>query len=392
MKLDGKRNGKGCIKWRNGTIIFEGDFRNGEFDGYGIFKQQDLRYAGEFKAGEMHGRGRLERLIDGIPILNVGDFRNDMLHNGTKMFKNNGTVIQKGEFVGDKVVNGYVDEYFTKPKARAVYTGMKLDGKSNGKGCIKWRNGTIVIDGVFANGRFIEGYIDEYFTKPKARLVYTGMKLDGKANGKGCIKWRNGTIIFDGVWVNDIFKEGYVNEYFSQPNKTLVYTGMKLDGKANGKGCIKWRNGTIVADGVWVNDIFKEGYVNEYFTKPNARLVYTGMKLDGKANGKGCFKFRNGTIVVDGVFANGRFKEGYIDGYFTKPNARAVYTGMIFDGKPNGKGCLKWRNGTILFDGVWANGKSMNGTMNKPTCHVEIRNGAIWKGYCEVTFYTSWVL
>ena len=56
------------------------------------------------------------------------------------------------------------------------------------------------------------------------------------------------------------------------------------------------------------------------------------------------------------------------------------------DGKPNGKGCLKLRNGTILFDGVWANGELMSVTMNKPTCHVEIRNGAIWKGYCEVTF------
>ena len=38
--------------------------------------------------------------------------------------------------------------------------------------------------------------------------------------------------------------------------------------------------------------------IDEYFTKPNARLVYTGMILDGKANGKGCYKFRNGTIVV----------------------------------------------------------------------------------------------
>ena len=128
----------------------------------------------------------MERLIDGIPILNVGDFRNDNFHNGTEMFKNNGTVIQKGEFVGDKVVNGYVDEYFTEPNARAVYTGMKLDGKRNGKGCIKWRNGTIIFDGVWVNGIFKEGYEDEHFTKPNARLVYTGMKLDGKANGKGC--------------------------------------------------------------------------------------------------------------------------------------------------------------------------------------------------------------
>ena len=86
------------------NFSYEGDFRNGEYDGYGILEQQEFRYAGEFKASKRHGRGRMERLIDGIPILNVGDFRNDNFHNGTEMFKNNGTVIQKANSKGTKLL------------------------------------------------------------------------------------------------------------------------------------------------------------------------------------------------------------------------------------------------------------------------------------------------
>ncbi|RUS70135.1 hypothetical protein EGW08_022106 [Elysia chlorotica] len=61
--------------------LYEGNFAQGQFQGYGIFYRQDgMRYEGEFKAGSMHGLG-IVSFADGSHGLprNEGYFEKDRL-------------------------------------------------------------------------------------------------------------------------------------------------------------------------------------------------------------------------------------------------------------------------------------------------------------------------
>lgn len=52
---DGKFNGKGILKSLNPKFTYEGEFKNGELDGYGILTQDSGICKGNFKKGLKHG-------------------------------------------------------------------------------------------------------------------------------------------------------------------------------------------------------------------------------------------------------------------------------------------------------------------------------------------------
>ena len=57
---DGKKEGKGLLKFMdNGTFYF-GDFKDDKYDGYGVFvEDNDNCYKGGWKGGVHHGKGEL---------------------------------------------------------------------------------------------------------------------------------------------------------------------------------------------------------------------------------------------------------------------------------------------------------------------------------------------
>ena len=53
---DGKYHGKGTLIWSNGQK-YVGEFKDGKWDGQGVFAFFDKSYVGEFKDDEYHGQG-----------------------------------------------------------------------------------------------------------------------------------------------------------------------------------------------------------------------------------------------------------------------------------------------------------------------------------------------
>ena len=56
---DGRFNGKGVLKSLNPKFTYEGEFENGELEGYGILTQDSGVYEGNFKKGLKHGKGTI---------------------------------------------------------------------------------------------------------------------------------------------------------------------------------------------------------------------------------------------------------------------------------------------------------------------------------------------
>ena len=274
--------GKLATDCGDGTLCkYEGYFYRGLFDGHGTYTNGKILYQGEFKAGKRHGKGYSEQLIRGALLCYAGDFQRDRRHGqGIEKFKNNCTVTRKGKFVEGILVDGYEDEYYTQPNLRIVHTGMKLHGKYHGKGCVKYRNGTIIRDGVFENGSFKDGFYASrrfigqvlnytfHFGKYVYPLLgtYVGGFKDRKMHGRGTLTRHSGRIAFNGTYQNGKFMTGTVNTsncrgefrnfkiwkgYCVEDFKLYgTYKGMFNNGKRNGNGVFSTYDGTIYS-GIW---------------------------------------------------------------------------------------------------------------------------------------------
>ena len=89
---------------------YEGNFKNNEFDGYGVFKSKSYNYYGNFNKGKMKGKGKYEDLIKGS--------------------------IYDGEFFDDQK-NGYGEEKYSDG---SVYKGEFKNGLKDGKGILILKN------------------------------------------------------------------------------------------------------------------------------------------------------------------------------------------------------------------------------------------------------------
>lgn len=161
------QNGKGKLK----TIwyTYEGDFKDGKFDGYGkfetingyqnIYGYQQKKYEGEFKNGEFHGEGKLEKSEGTYE----GGFANGKFHGKGAFTYPTGRVV-KGTFENGELKAGTnigcVEGDCHKGKGKEVredgttYEGEFSGGKLEGKGKLTLPNGK-VHDGYFYENYFI---------------------------------------------------------------------------------------------------------------------------------------------------------------------------------------------------------------------------------------------
>jgi hypothetical protein len=105
----------------------------------------------------------------------------------------------------------------------SVYDGEWKNRTQNGKGTIKWSDGT----------------------------TYTGFWVNGEHDGEGTIKWSNGTS-YSGNWKRGI-KVGYGKIIYS--NGTY-YEGEWRNNLKHGLGKYFSKKGTIIYDGYWEEDEF----------------------------------------------------------------------------------------------------------------------------------------
>lgn len=201
---DGKIHGRGRIEYSNGNI-FEGELENGAWIN-GKLTTASYKYEGGFiydkekNVNNRHGKGQLV-YSDG-EVIN-GIFANGKLHGYTKVVKPNGDTIE-GTYR-----DGKPDGEVTIATKRYTYNG-------------KFVNGALVYAAIqYSNGESYVGEIQnpEGFGKPWSisgqgtftyanGQTYTGSWKDGNRHGHGTITDKNGTVIYNGEWVNDAKKGG----------------------------------------------------------------------------------------------------------------------------------------------------------------------------------------
>ena len=94
---NGKRNGPGKLIFPDDSQ-YEGNFKDNEFDGYGVYKCKSYIYKGNYINGKKHGKGKLEDFIKNLVY--EGEFSDDK-KNGFGIEKYNDGSIYKGDFKND---------------------------------------------------------------------------------------------------------------------------------------------------------------------------------------------------------------------------------------------------------------------------------------------------
>ena len=189
---EGRKNGNGVIKYKNQTR-YEGTFKNDRHDGYGKLIQLDGEiFEGEWKNGKINGNGvRLHSNGDKYIGSYVNNIRNGQGH----------YIFINGDSYNGNWVNGKANGLGTfKFKNGNIYEGEFKDNIILGKGILTMQNGDMYI-GSFLNG-MLNGkgtYINSIGEK------FIGVFERGKKNGEGKLFDKNGKIIKEGIWKNDVF-------------------------------------------------------------------------------------------------------------------------------------------------------------------------------------------
>ena len=133
------------------NVFYEGDFKNGQFNGYGKLVEEDFYYIGQWSDSLRNGKGILYK--EDKKIIFEGDFMNDKYHGYGKIVLNN----------------------------NKIYIGNFLKGKFYGKGKLYYEDGTIEYEGDFVNDYF-EGN-GKYIYKDNS--TYYGEFYKNFRHGKG---------------------------------------------------------------------------------------------------------------------------------------------------------------------------------------------------------------
>lgn len=132
--MESKLNGKGIEVDKDGKEIYKGNFVNGVREGFGEYRQKGSLYEGEFRNGEITGKGKI--------VFDSGD----------------------------------------------VYEGEFMNGKFNGKGCYKWKKNGHEYIGDYLNGVF-HGKGKYLWSENE---WYEGDYVNGIKEGNGELKRPNG--------------------------------------------------------------------------------------------------------------------------------------------------------------------------------------------------------
>lgn len=220
-------------KWQalNGQS-YEGNFSNGLRSGHGKFcsirREMGYRYIGEFKAGQMHGKGELIK----ANTVFKGTFKKGKEAEGEKWTFDLKNCVWKGMSVRYKLVNGILNNEYEVLKD-TIYAGKSIKIHPNQE----------PFDENFNDNFEVIYGIDGSF--------YKGSIVEGKKHGKGEMHYPSG-ILYKGDFQNDLFhgegkleslqvkpliKNNASQELMNMRNfETQSYEGGFVNGLPHGKG------------------------------------------------------------------------------------------------------------------------------------------------------------
>ena len=158
-----------------------------------------------------------------------------------------------------------------------IFEGNYLNWKRNGKGKEYDTNGNLLFDGEYLNDKIWNGYVNEIIDEYDW-FRFEGEYLNGKKwNGKGIDRKRI-TIIYE---LND--GKELVKEYkFGM----LKFEGEYLNGERNGKGKVYDEFGKIIFEGKYLKGKRLNGKIKQYFDAKE-KLKYEYDNINGLIwNGK----------------------------------------------------------------------------------------------------------
>ena len=297
-------------------IIYEGQFFDNVYNGYGKYIWQNLDYyEGEFVNGLCNGKGQL--------------------------YNNNGILIYDGYFFNNNKQGFGMYNYGN----GIIYKGLWSNDKENGEGEL-YENNILLFKGFFINGK--KNMIGtEYFLN--GNIKYYGGFIDNIKNGNGVEYFENGNKKYEGGFMNGQ-KAGKGWEFYENGN--VKYSGYFLDGQKNGCGIENYEDGHKKYEGSFMNDMYEEkgtfyyekkkinnGNQSLYINNINIKekIYYEGYWKKGKREGNGSEYYPNGVLKYAGSFLNDRY-HGYGQLFWNIKDSSYNYIGSFIDGKKYGKG------------------------------------------------------
>ncbi|EGR28566.1 radial spoke head protein, putative [Ichthyophthirius multifiliis] len=236
-------------------IIYEGNFKQGLYDGYGILSFPNGRvYKGFFNKHMFHGQGEL---IGDEGNKYEGIWNQGILLEGKIVYVDGS--FYKGTIKNNFLKNGIGSKFYY--REQGVYIGNFLNNLRHGEGTFLYDNGS-KFEGKWENNEFKQG---NYHLKIENEEYFLN----------------------SGFWINKI-KKGIEQRYFFQEKG--LYKGEFLNGKMNGFGIFKYANGNVY-EGQWKDNLFQGDGI--FYFKPQDQFrkgdVYNGQFQKGKFQGFGCY-------------------------------------------------------------------------------------------------------
>lgn len=287
-------------------------------------------YMGPIVNGMRHGTGKLV-YPDGSSY--QGQFRdNARFGKGTLRSKKN-VVFFEGTFEYDYPKKGVLTY-----NNGARYEGMFNQGVPDGEGTLysngkdatwdgEWQNGVMNGRGAFFydNGDYFEGEMKE-----------------GKRSGEGRVCNRKGAVLFEGVFKDDL-EEGAGTQFFADGSFMKVNY---RKGEPVGKAVVYDAKQNILGEGSFANGAYS-GY-GRFFLKGGA--CYFGSVVKDKLEGKGEYHFDDTWMI------RSEFHDNCCHGPFELyAKDRLVMEGAIEKKVLSGKGKEYYPDGSVLYDGSYAN-------------------------------------
>lgn len=388
-------------------FTYHGNFKNGQPDGFGIYKyignlslydfpKEFVKYyKGEFKDGKKHGKG-IEYYINGESY--EGNFLNSLRNGEGIYYGSNGSEKIKGSWEQGYAINTtQITEFWENGNIK--YKGGFNGNNWEGKGVLCYPNGNILFEGLFSK----KGVSGKIFSNKNIMLIEgdftssTGDKIFYYENGEKFLEYKhpvlkhffkNGVLSFEG----EIYEFGLLDMKLEhlldvKSDKINFYENAFKTKIPYKKGKLYYQDSSInnpklqsiveydKTSSVLVGD-FKEFYKNGILKK---QVTYK----NGFENGSYLEYFSNGNTFIEGTMENGHFIGSYREynddkflvksgNYISEGNSYILTNAKLFNndkkrifegeinknGKYIGSGKLYYDNedNTIKFNGEFNNG------------------------------------
>jgi len=190
-----KRNGQGKLILADQSY-YEGNFKDGEFDGNGFYRTKNYIYKGQFIAGKKSGKGKMESFS--TKSIYEGEFKDDMKE-GYGIEKYNDGSIYKG-YYRQNLKQGMGILSLKKEKLNSIYEGEFKKDKIWGKGKFIWDNKK-QYEGDWENNE-----ISGFGVLTENGINHIGYFSHDKKEGYGASFYTDKKFIILGKWINDLIE------------------------------------------------------------------------------------------------------------------------------------------------------------------------------------------